>query len=228
MATLHTIPLRVDLDEPESVIEAAKVECAVCNATGIEEYPDAGTYDDAFGKDLRDAMLAPDGAWLCSQPCKSQRMFEGATPLQKELLKRYELALREIDEVGPEIAGLLEPWGCYSPIKQFEIDKARTGLGVNDRRMICGRPLDQPAWIDANEPPEEALRGAITEAASVLEWRVASALATEIDLQFRFAKVAELRSPTTDSTTRRVGTVLGTVARIIGILKAALAGEVAA
>lgn len=234
-SSLQTIPIRIDTGQPESIIETSIFACVICSLEGREEYPDASDYVGPDKKPLREARLAPNGEWVCSQACLSQLMFQTAMPLQRELLKRYELALRDLDETRMEVGDLLKAWDCNAPIKQFDIDRGRTQLGISGRRLICGQPTDSPAWIQGNELPEDMLREGIQRAIFRLECRVQPELTMQIDFQHRMADLGNQQvddgrrraARGCDFVTKHAGRVLGTIGGIITALKAALAGEVA-
>lgn len=156
-----------------------RLACAVCERVGVEEYPDASSWDDEAGNDLKYAQFAPTGAWICSRSCLSQLMYQSSTDHGKAILNRYEFALRELDELHDEIKGILEPWECDSALTHADIDSARVALGYTTQRFRREiKPL--PRWIETNENPVDILMAAIKDAIGRLEWRVVASANSEV------------------------------------------------
>lgn len=230
---LAPLPIHSE-DEIESPEVLARFTCAICQEVGIEEYPDASSFEDITGKRLPDALFAPGGPWVCSQACLSQLMFQGASEAEKAALKRYELALRELREVAPDVKDVLKAWSCYAEIKPLSLEMAQTALGIVERRW--GKDESSPAWIEANVAPEEALREAIGKALHILDWNAMSHVRMVIDFNSLFLN-RPADSPYSKAykdggagcgqvTSQFAAIALGSLGRIITTLKAALAGEV--
>jgi hypothetical protein len=156
-----------------------RVACAICERIGVEEYPDASSWDDETGNDLKYAQLAPTGAWVCSRTCLSQLMYQSSTAHGKSILNRYEFALRELSDLHDEVKGILEPWECDSTLSSSDIENARVALGHTEQRFRRSvQPL--PTWIEQNENPVDILTAAIKDAMLRLEWRIVAPAASEI------------------------------------------------
>ncbi len=212
-----------DDDTPEV---CASFTCAICSRVGREEYPDADTYLGPISVSLVGARLTTNGQWVCSQPCLSQLMFQSSSETEKDALRRYHLALVEVDEIGPKVKDLLRTWNCHFEIKQLSLDGALTSLGVDRSRW--GRRKDLPAWIEANTSPEEELREVVRKAANQLEWEPLITLAVEVEIELGKIGNPAYRPPLANChKTGRFASALGSLGRVILSLRAALNGEVA-
>lgn len=176
--------IRTDVSiEPQEICQ--RVSCAACTKVGIEEYPNASSWEDAItGSRLQYAQLAPTGAWVCCRTCLSQLMYQSSTAHGKSILRRYELALRELAEIGDEVRGLLEPWECDSVLEGDFIDQALVALGHGNSRY--GRPVPAlPEWIENNESPAEVMQAAIRDAVSRLQWRIVATAQSDVSFIHR-------------------------------------------
>jgi len=120
------------------------LKCAVCARIGYEEYRGAERFLDRLDSDLIDAGYTPTRHWVCSQACRSQLMFETATPEQQEALKRIERAFSEVEEYFAPAKQIIEAW---HPI-EFPSDILKSGVQF---RNLVGF-WEDPQWIQENTP----------------------------------------------------------------------------
>jgi hypothetical protein len=122
--------------------------CASCNLVGyklddgdwvydvrVVREPDGPRLD---GEDLFEADDSPMG-WVCSDQCRSQAMYDKATPEQKEALDKVRdacMVLSEYGETAKEAVGLSLDT-AISP-RRFLLDIHDT---ANDPPDWCNRPL---------------------------------------------------------------------------------------
>ena len=58
----------VRTDAPIEPVETVqRFGCAICQVIGQEDYPDASSWSDLYGKSFPQAQMAPNGGWVCSR-----------------------------------------------------------------------------------------------------------------------------------------------------------------
>jgi hypothetical protein len=221
--SLPPLPVQDDFETAETLSE---FNCAVCERIGIEEYPDADTFKDRSGKSLRDARLAPNGQWICCQPCLSQLMFLNSSPYQQEALKRYERALQELKEALPDARETLRVWDCFSEIKPLSLEMAQIAIGVGGMRW--SDVANKPAWAEANEAPEDILRQAAIKAIHEIEFKGILELRASVDFQHSMISAFPGTQHGAKYTTAHLSRIAGSLSSVLLRLKAAMVGEVVA
>jgi len=121
----------------------ASFQCAICKKIGYERWPDADEYEDRNGRLLLHSQLFPHNNWVCSKGCRSQFMFESATPEQQYALKRVEVALMELDQYLPTAQPVIE--AGFADL--FDLDKLK--VCVDQTRLLIGVDAE-PKWISEN------------------------------------------------------------------------------
>lgn len=227
---MSSLPICVMPGEPDPRETLKRFPCEICGRIGEEEYPDASSYRDASEdraqRNLPYAGPTPNDLWVCSQPCRSQLMFQTASPAQRELLKRYEIALSELIEL--EDSGLhtmLAEWECDSPHDDGPSLKALKAIGRHIASWSAGREL--PPWIEANMPPAEKLQAEVRESVRKIEWDIVNRLRTAVGFSLSMSdSVPDISHRSTSPLMNRfIATVLGSSASVIASLKSALSGE---
>jgi hypothetical protein len=178
------LSLEVVADPFESDATVASYSCAICSKIGSEDYPDASIYVDGQGQYMRGAQLSPGHGWVCSTRCLSQLMYQSATPVQRAMLKRFELALVAIEETAQHLDPMLEEWGMEMQVYGLldAIKRAHKDIGHSNQRG------DNPQWIVDNEEPAEDLRRVVRHAVLMLDCKAIDELHANVVIETNTAK----------------------------------------